>query len=321
MFDLQAATDSVHLADPEAVAEHLASSIKEAVRRFRCTGAVIALSGGIDSSVSVGLAARGLGSKRVRAIALPDKESSQESASLAAEVADTFGVGFAVRDITPALDALGCYADRLAVVRGYVPGFDPEAGDRFSVEFDPAVGDANRLTSFTLHTVVGGEPSNHRLSGRDFRIIMAATNQKQRIRMLSTYRVADEHNLVVVGTSNRPELDQGFFVKHGDGCGEVFPLSWMLKSHVYDLAAVLGVPDGVRQRPPTTDTFSADQTQEEYFYGTSIEVGDRLWLAWHRAESPESVAAELGLTVADVEKFFALYTRRSQYAAYLRETL
>jgi NAD+ synthase len=139
--------------------------------------------------------------------------------------------------------------------------------------------------------------------------------------MLMTYRLADERNMVVIGTSNRLELDQGFFVKHGDGCGEVFPLRYLLKSQVYDLAEYLGVPDSVRQRPPTTDTFSAPQSQEEYFYGTSVETGDALWLAWQENEDPASVGARLSLASSDVEKFFHLYQRRSQYAAYLTETL
>lgn len=321
MPDLDTMSDALRLADPEAVVDILADSVRTATRRFRRVGAVVAMSGGIDSSVCAGLAVRALGGRRVRGIALPDQESSPESAELAAAAADRFGMQLQRQDITAPLEALGCYADRLQVVRSYDPGFEPAVGDRFSVEFEPAIGQQERLPSFTLNVVRGEVPSRHRLSGRDFRVILAATNQKQRVRMLATYRVADEHNLVVVGTSNRPELDQGFYVKHGDGCGEVFPLRHLLKTHVYQIAEVLGVPSTIRERPPTTDTFSADQTQEAYFYGTTIELGDRLWLAWHHDEATETVAAETGLSAADVSKFYALYARRSAYAAYLRETL
>lgn len=313
-------TVSVHLDDVEGECDRLVESIRTAARRFRRLGAVVAVSGGIDSAVCLGLAAKALGPGRVRALTLPDGESSPETVGYAQEVADRFGVRLEIRDITAALDALGCYRDRLAVVQRIDPHFDPE-NDAFSVEFVPASGEAGRIQSFALNVLRSGKASHHRLGGRDFLTIMAATNQKQRVRMLMTYRLADEENLLVIGTSNRLELDQGFYVKHGDGCGEVFPLSRLLKSQVYDLAQHLGVPESVRERPPTTDTFSAPQTQEEYFYGTSVETGDRLWLAWHQSEDLTAVAAELGLAPTDVEKFFELYQRRSQYAEYLRETL
>ena len=314
-------TLDVHLEDAAATAAVLVADIRAAARRFGRLGAVVAVSGGIDSAVCLGLAARALGPARTVAIALPDKESDPVSARLGAEVAGLFGVEFVVRDITDALDALGCYADRLAVVRRLSPGFDPAAGDAFSVEFVPAKGEGARLQSFVLTVVRGGVTTRRRLGGRDFLTIMAATNQKQRLRMLSAYRVADERNLLVVGTSNRLEIDQGFFVKHGDGCGEVFPLRYLLKSQVYDLGAHLGVPESIRRRPPTTDTFSAPQSQEEYFYGTSVETGDALWLAYHDGVTEDRAATATGLTAEDVGKFFGLYSRRSHYAGYLTATI
>lgn len=312
---------SIHLEDVAMTADTLVGSIREAARRFRRNGAVVALSGGIDSAVSLGLAVRALGPRRVVALTLPEQDSSPDTVGFASEVAGAFGVPLERRDLTAALDALGCYEDRLAVVRRVDPHFDA-ARDRFSVEFVPATGDGDRLQSFVLNVVRGdGGTSRFRLGGRDFLTILAANNQKQRLRMLATYRVADERNLVVIGTSNRLELDQGFFVKHGDGCGEVFPLRYLLKTQVYDLAEHLGVPDSVRRRPPTTDTFSAPQSQEEYFYGTSVAMGDELWLAWHNAEPARAVAARLSLAPEDVDRFYELYERRSQYAAYLTETL
>lgn len=311
----------VRLPDPGATAEHLVAEIRDTARRFGRLGAVVAVSGGIDSAVCLGLAARALGGERVVALALPDQESDPVSAELGREVAGSFGTRFECRDITGALEALGCYEDRRAVVQRLEPGFDPAAGDAFSVEFVPATGEGERLQSFVLTVVRGGETTRHRLGGRDFLTIMAATNQKQRVRMLSTYRLADERNLLVVGTSNRLEIDQGFFVKHGDGCGEVFPLRLLLKSQVYDLAAFLGVPDEVRRRPPTTDTFSAPQSQEEYFYGTSVATGDALWLAYRRGLSHADAAAATGLSEADVRRFYGLYGRRARYAEYLTTTL
>jgi NAD+ synthase len=316
--DVAALSRSIHLADVARTTDELVQSIRDASRRFGRTEAVVALSGGIDSSVCVALAVLALGPARVTALTLPDKESSSKTCSLALEVARHFGAQPVERDITDVLEALGCYADRLTVVQRRDPDFDA-AHDKFSVEF--ALGEGERLPSFSLNVIRGGESTRHRLGGHDFLTIMAATNQKQRVRMMLSYRWADEHNGLVIGTSNRLELEQGFFVKHGDGCGDVFPLRYLVKTHVFELAAHLGVPESVQNRTPTTDTFSAPQTQEEYFYGAATETGDDLWLAYYNGEDPVAVAARHGLTVADVEKFFGVYRRRSAYADYLRETI
>ena len=318
MLDVAALSTSIHLEDVERTTDELVQSIRDAARRFGRTEAVVALSGGIDSSVCVALAVRALGPDRVTALTLPDKESSWETSGLALEVARHFGAHPVERDITGVLEALGCYADRLAVVQRRVPAFDPER-DTFSVEF--ALGSGEQLPSFSLNVVRNGESAHHRLGGRDFLTIMAATNEKQRVRMMLSYRWADEHNGLVIGTSNRLELEQGFFVKHGDGCGDVFPLQHLVKTHVFELAAHLDVPEAVQKRTPTTDTFSAPQTQEEYFYGAATEASDDLWLAYHNAEDPAPVAARRGMTVEDVEKLFGTYRRRAGYADYLRETI
>lgn len=319
-MNVESLSQAVHLIDVASVADELIADIRLAARRFRRNGAIVALSGGIDSTVCVALAARALGPKRVKGITLPDQESSGETAGLARLAAESAGVEFLAKDITPVLDALGAYGDRLAVVQRIDPAFD-SARDAFSVEFVPATGEGDRIQSFALNVVRDGKSTHHRLGGRDFLTIMAATNQKQRVRTMMTYRIADEENLIVIGTSNRLEIDQGFFVKFGDGCGEAFPLRWLLKSQVYDLAEYLGVPEEIRSRPPTTDTFSAPQSQEEYFYGTSTEMGDALWLAWRKGEPAGQVAQRLGFAATDVAKFFGLYERRASYAAYLTEMI
>ena len=318
VLDVADLSKSIHLEDVAGTTDELVQSIRDAARRFGRTEAIVALSGGIDSSVCVALAVRALGPQRVTALTLPDKESSAETSGLALEVAHHFGAQPLERDITAVLEALGCYADRLAVVQRRVPDFDP-ADDKFSVEF--ALGEGERLPSFSLNIVRDGASSRHRLGGRDFLTIMAATNQKQRVRMMLSYRWADEHNGLVIGTSNRLELEQGFFVKHGDGCGDVFPLQHLVKTHVFELAAHLGVPESIQKRTPTTDTFSAPQTQEEYFYGAATEASDDLWLAYFNDEAAAAVAARRGMTAGDVDKLFGVYRRRATYADYLRETI
>ncbi len=90
--------------------------------------------------------------------------------------------------------------------------------------------------------------------------MVAATNFKQRTRKMMEYYHADRLNYAVAGTPNRLEYDQGFFVKQGDGAADFKPIAHLYKTQVYALAAHLGVPEEIRRRPPTTDTFSLAQT-------------------------------------------------------------
>ena len=314
MLDVAELSTSIHLQDVARTTDELVQSIRDAARRFGRTEAVVALSGGIDSSVCVALAVRALGPERVTALTLPDKESSAETSGLALEVAHHFGAQPLERDITSVLEALGCYADRLAVVQRKDPDFDP-ARDKFSVEF--ALGAGERLPSFSLNVVRDGESTRHRLGGREFLTIMAATNQKQRVRMLLSYRWADEHNGLVIGTSNRLELEQGFFVKHGDGAADFKPIAHLYKTQVYALARHLEVPGEIRARQPTTDTYSLSQTQEEFFFALPYAEMDLcLWAVDHGVPAGE-VGPAIGLTEGQVERVFRDIEAKRRVSRYL----
>src|SRR5665647_871660 len=96
--------------DPAAEAQRIRQAIREQVlRRLRRRGAIVALSGGIDSSVTAALCASALGAKNTLAVFMPEKDSDKESLRLGRLVADTFGIPSVVEDIEPILSAAGCY--------------------------------------------------------------------------------------------------------------------------------------------------------------------------------------------------------------------
>jgi NAD+ synthase len=101
---------------------------------------------------------------------------------------------------------------------------------------------------------------------REYLQIVAASNLKQRTRMSTLYYHAEMRNYAVIGTANKNEHDQGFFVKYGDGGVDIQPIAHLFKTQVYQLARYLGVPEEIQQRPPTTDTYSASCTQEEFSF-------------------------------------------------------
>jgi len=146
--------------------------------------------------------------------------------------------------------------------------------------------------------------------------IVATTNMKQRTRKQLEYYHADRLQYAVAGTPNRLEYDQGFFVKNGDGAADVKPIAHLYKSQVYQLAAYLGVPEEIRNRPPTTDTYSLAQTQEEFFFGIPLATLDRCIYALDHGITAEEVAPAVGLTaeqVLDVYRDIAGRRRTTRY--------
>jgi NAD+ synthase len=270
--------------------------------RARRRGAVVALSGGIDSSVVAALCVRALGRDRVFGLHLPERESSPDTLRLSRSLSDALGIDSQVEDISPALDAVGCYRRRDDAVRLVCPRFGPGWKSKIVL---PSVVDSDLLR---LYSVVvrspEGEQTRHRLTTEAYLGIVAATNFKQRVRKMLEYHHADRLNYVVAGTPNRLEYDQGFFVKLGDGAADVKPIAHLYKTQVYALAEYLGVPEEIRSRPSTTDTYSLPQSQEEFYFSLPYERMDLCLFAHEHGVPVGEVAAATGLTVDQVHRVF-----------------
>lgn len=280
-------------------------------------GAVVAMSGGVDSAVCAGLAARAFGARHVLGVAMPERESESRSVELAREWAAELGIGFDVDDITSVLAAAGCYSRRDEAVKRLVPSYGE--GWRCKIVLDPgSARDEDRLQVW--HLVVqdpAGEMRRLRLGAREYREIVAATNCKQRVRTLMAYQHADRLGYAVIGTGNRIEHDQGFFVKGGDGLADVKPIAHLYKQQVYRLAEHLGVTEAIRARTPTTDTYSLEQTQEEFFFTLPIAKLDAALAARNAGRAASDVAGETGMTVADVERAYRQIDRKRAATRYL----
>lgn len=286
--------------NPAEATERIASTLRQQVgETLRRRGLVVAMSGGIDSSVCAALAARAVGPSHVFALMLPERESDGQSLGLATGWAQALGIAYAVEDITPMLDAFGCYRRRNAAIRRVMPEFQDDW--RCKVVLSGGRLDSERLNvSYLAVEVPGGEVRRVRLPAAEYREIVAATNFKQRARKMLEYFHADRLHYAVVGTPNRLEYDQGFFVKGGDGLADVKPIAHLYKSQVYALAEFLGVPAAIRSRPPTTDTYSLPQTQEEFYFALPAATLDLVLFAHNLGCDPAAVAAELGRTPEEV---------------------
>jgi NAD+ synthase len=304
--------------DPAAVTEELVTNLRRDVHQtLRRSGAAVGISGGVDSSVVLALCARALGAKRVIGVMMPEQDSSRNSIALARKVAVQFGIEAVVEDMTGALVGFGCYARRDEAIRRVFPEYDPSYKAKITLPGDVMESDTFNVFYLTIITPEGEEKSK-RLNLRDYLQIVAASNFKQRSRMAMLYYHAELRNYAVVGTPNKNEHDQGFFVKWGDGGYDVAPIRHMFKTQVYQLAEYLDVPLEIRQATPTTDTYSAHSSQEEFFFRLPFEVMDLLWYAQeHDVPAPEA-AQVMGLTEKQVQRVFTDLARKHRTTQYLR---
>jgi NAD+ synthase len=302
--------------DAAAETRRIESWIKEQVYgRMRKRGAVVAISGGIDSSTVAALCARALGKERVLGLLLPERDSSDDALRLGRLLAEALGVTALVENIAPALTAIGCYQRQIEAIRQVAPQYG--AGWKCKVGL-PSILEGDRL-NVTLLTVEdpGGTTRTVRMPPATYLQLVAATNYKQRIRKITEYYHADRLNYAVAGTPNRLEYDQGFFVKQGDGAADFKPIAHLYKTQVFALAEHLGVPEEIRRRTPTTDTWSMPQTQEEFYFALPYDRMDLcLWACNHEVPASE-VGAELGLTEAQVERVYKDIRAKRWVADYL----
>jgi NAD+ synthase len=303
-------------AEVERISDFLRTQLGERLHR---RGLVIAMSGGIDSSVCAALAVHALGPKRVFGLFMPERDSDPISLQLATQLAEQLGISYVKEDIAPILEAAGCYQRRDDAIRRVVP----EYGEGWASKI---ILPGNRLDTDRLNVYYvavkppNGEIQNHRLSTQSYLEIVASTNFKQRTRKMLEYFHADRLHYAVMGSPNRLEYDQGFFVKGGDGLADVKPIAHLYKTQVYQLAHHLGVPDGITSRPPTTDTYSLPQTQEEFYFSLPALTMDLVLYALNNGWSPEQAAEKLDLQPEQIARAYADIEQKRSTTDYLHTT-
>jgi NAD+ synthase len=302
--------------DPRQEAERIEATIRRLVLGdLRRRGAVVGISGGIDSSVVATLCARALGPERVLGLLMPERDSSSDALRLGGLLAGQLGMAHVVEDIAGTLAALGCYERQDEAVRMVFPEYG--AGWRCKIVL-PSLLEGDRLNVAQLAvTDPEGHERRSRMPPAAYLQLVAATNFKQRTRMTMAYYHADRLNYAVAGTPNLVEYDQGFFVKQGDGAADFKPIAHLYKTQVYALAEFLEIPAEIQARQPTTDTYSLAQTQEEFYFALPFREMDLcLWAADH-AVPAGVVASEIGLTAEQVERVFRDIEAKRRVSRYL----
>jgi NAD+ synthase len=288
----------------------LATVAKDLHRR----GVVIAISGGVDSSVCAALAVKALGPNKVYGLLLPENDSSSFSAVRGRKMADQLGINCELMNIGPTLEALGCYRLRDEAMRAVFPNYAPDWKSKIAI----AGGLKGGINYFKLVVQTPtGEMHEARLPIREYLQIVAATNYKQRIRKTIEYFHADRLNYAVIGTPNRLEYDQGFFVKNGDGAADIKPIAHLYKTQVYALARYLGLPEEICSAKPTTDTYSLAQGQDEFYFALPYDQMDLALWALNNGRSSDELADVLGISKESAAFVFADIQAKRRTTRYL----
>lgn len=274
----------------EKISKKIRQLLKKSLKR---RGVVVAISGGIDSSVSAALCVKALGNEKVFGLLMPETDSSSKSTHRGKELVDFLKIESETVDIAPTLSAIGCYEWRDQAIQQIFPEYGQGWKNKITIQ-GQAQGQVNHF-----HLVVQspeGEFFKERLGLKPYLQIVAATNFKQRIRKTLEFFHADRLNFAVVGTPNRVEYDQGFFVKNGDGSADLKPIAHLYKTQVYALAQHLGLPESICTATPTTDTYSLPQGQDEFYYSLDFERMDLALWAFNNKKTPEELADLIGIS-------------------------
>lgn len=288
---------------PEATQTIQRAIVRIVSRKLNRRGVVVGVSGGVDSAVCAALATGALGAGRVFALITPEAESSQGGTDRARRLCERLGIQYAIEDIGGALTALGCYQRRDEAIFSLFPSY--RAGYRNKITLAEGLLDRDRVSYFNL---VVEEPSgdlrSERMPPDVYSQVVAATNMKQRTRKLIEYFHAERLNYAVLGTPNRLELELGFFVRGGDGLADLKPIAHLYKSQVYALADHLGIPGEIRNQLPSTDTYSLEQSQEEFYFGLPFRQMDILLYSYHHEIAQDEAARALGLSAKQVGRVY-----------------
>ncbi len=281
--------------------ERICSFIQQQVREMKRDGIVIGLSGGIDSALSAAICVKALSKEKVFGLILPEKESNPVSAEYATKHAKELGIETETIDITPTLEAFGTYAKRDNAIKKVFPEYNDNYKSKITLPANLLARDA--FNFFTLKIDDGkGNIKSARLDKKTLNGIVAATDSKQRTRMMHLYYYAEKMNYIVCGTTNKTETLEGFFVKYGDGGVDIEPIAHLYKTQVYQLSEHLAVIREIIERAPSPDTFSFQVSDEEFYFRIPYAELDLLLYAWENNIPVEDVCKTMSLTGEQVQR-------------------
>jgi NAD+ synthase len=278
-------TREVFIIDCKAESEKIEAFIRAKMLELRRDGIVVAISGGLDSSTVIGLCVRAVGEQKVTGLNLPEKNGNPDALKFTQLMTESLGFKTNTFDISKILAELGTYsflAERIksrALVNNFIKGLPPEVKSSFF--FDGIKGTKNNLVRHGL----------------------ASMYSKHRIRLVVTYKYAEENNLMVVGCAHKSEDLLGLFTKFGvDDNADVMPIKHLYRSQIFQIASYIGVPEAIIRRTPNPDMLPG--IEDKYFdvLGIPSETIDLVLYGLEHSLPVEDIAAQLHLAQSKIQE-------------------
>jgi len=278
--------------EPEKISLSLENFIREYTEKLEREGAILGLSGGVDSAVVAALCMRALGPKKTLALIMPEKDSKKEHTKDALNFARELEIEAKLIDITPYLEELGIYKlfplDKLLSL-GKLKGALVKKAYRF---YERKTGKIPFLES--LSGFKDKEYSSYLAKGNAYYRV------KHRLRMILLYLYGEMENRLMVGAANKSEYKIGYFVKHGcDDATDIMPLLNLYKTQVRELARYLNIPARIIEKPPSPDVMPG-LTNDEEVIRISYEKMDLILLALEKNWKVLDIVKVLGIEKDEV---------------------
>jgi NAD+ synthase len=305
--------------DIENVALNIRSFIKNQIVGFKKKGAVLGVSGGIDSAVALTLCVQELGKENVYGLLLPEKESAPSSKTLGAEICQSLGITYEEIPISPILESLNIYKRKDQIISRTCPEYDPRVHKTSLVL--PDFLNQGLLNVPYIRLIKDGETvAKYRLKASDYLELIGLQGVKQRSRMVVQYMYAETMNYVVCGTTNKTELLLGEYVKYGDGGVDLEPLADCYKTQIYALGKFLNINEEIMKRPSSPDTWSHYTSDEEFYWRMPMHIMDQLLYSQEHNLSLEIIEKNTGLSRDKLEQALRHVNKIKDVTEYIRAT-
>ena len=289
----------------------------EILNEFQRKGAVIGISGGIDSAVMTSICTKSVNPNQVLGLIMPEKESDPSSEIFAKKIANQLDIETKVIDITSILESFGVYDNKENIIKEKFSNFNNNC--MYSVRVPSKFGNS---VGIPFLEILDNENKKHqiKISASEFLNLTASSSIKHRVRMTLLYYYAEKNNFCVVGTTNKSEFLQGYFVKYGDGGTDIEPLSNLYKSQIYQIGEFLNIPKEILEKDASPDIWSLKTSDEEFFYSVPYDVVDLILYARENNMVESEIEEISDLSSDQIKKLLQFQNQKQVKSQHMRET-